>query len=108
MILVFFPIPGARANPGARAACSCVDALTYYRGECAAGKGRRRGRKAASSGADARLVGDEVHGVQQEVLHDAVAGGLAIIARDEADGDARVLGGIERTQHGGELGLCQL
>ena len=70
--------------------------------------GTGEGAKGPAAACCERLVAYQVHGVQQEVLHHAVPRAGAVVARDEADGDARVLGGVDGAQHGGELGFRQL
>lgn len=57
--------------------------------------GTGEGAKEPAAACCERLVAYQAHGVQQEVLHHAVPRAGAVVARDEADGGARVLGEVD-------------
>lgn len=57
--------------------------------------GTGEGAKEPAAACCKQIVAYQAHGVQQEVLHHAVPRAGAVVARDEADGDARVLGGVD-------------
>lgn len=74
------------------------------------GVGTGEGAKEPAAARCERLVAYQVHGVQQEVLHHAVPRAGVVVARDEADGDARVLGEVDGAHTVVSLGLvsCEM